>query len=106
MLLALIVSPHAGAEIGTSMPEMKEILDYLGFGEEEVEKLFSGEVEVISKVRKEGTEKELAVAMGVLLPAPVPEVAEFVRGSSLFDLDKEVISFRDLGDKPPDFGKS
>jgi len=104
ILFCLLIGFSVPAVAGTisSTPEMKEILDYLGFGEEEVQKLFSGENEVISKGRKEGTEKELAVALGVILPATVPEVAQFIRGSKLFDLDKEVISFRDLGDKPRD----
>jgi hypothetical protein len=103
-LFCLLIGLSVPAAAGTisSMPEMKEIVDYLGFGEEEVQKLLSGKIEVISKDRKEGTEKELAVALGVIVPAPVPEVARFIRGSKLFDLDKEVISVRDLGDKPPD----
>ena len=87
----------AGAS--SSVPSVKELMDVLGLSKSERQKLLSGEV--IWKERKEGSEKELSLAVAGLMPSPLQKAIEYVRDVKILQFDKDVIDFHDLGDIPP-----
>jgi hypothetical protein len=56
---------------------------------------------IVSGDFPELTDKELAIAVAMVVDGPIAEVAEAVRSSSMFELNPNVLSFGDLGDGDP-----
>ena len=99
-LVILFIFPKlVSAGASSSVPSVKELMDVLGLSKSERQKLLSGEV--IWKERKEGSEKELSLAVAGLMPSPLQKAIEYVRDVKILQFDKDVIDFHDLGDIPP-----
>lgn len=100
LTLAVIAATLVSNTTAGSMPSVEEIMNYLGYTKADSDKLRSGEI--ISHGLEAGSDKELAVTVGMLVRAPLSEVFKFARGSETFKVNREIIEFHDLGNAPPD----
>jgi len=95
------------------------IVQYLGFTTQEQEELRRGKI--VSHDVKELSDKELAITMAVLVPAPLTELLDFVRSGKLLEMDRDILAhgtlavgatgevdaaaFQDIGFTPSEAGE-
>jgi len=98
VFLAGLFLASCGADHGfaqTKPPTSEEVLAYLGFDAGARRDLIAGKI--ISKGFKEGTDKELAVTVAMVVSRPLADVFETARAGKTFQVDRDVIAFKDLG---------
>jgi hypothetical protein len=100
LALAIIAATLISNTMAGAMPSIEEIMNYLDYTKGDGNKLRSGEI--ISHGLEAGSEKELAVTVGMLVRAPLSQVFEFARSGEVFKANREIIEFHDLGDAPHD----
>lgn len=100
-LLALfsMFMPALCVRAADSIPSIDEIIDYHPFQDADLEKLLAGEI--VSYDLESGTDKELALAVGLLIEVPIDQLAKFVLNGGLIRASKNVIDVHLFGDNPP-----
>jgi len=100
LALPLIAAILVASTTAGSMPTVEEIMNYLDYTKADANKLRSGEI--ISRGLEAGSEKELAVTVGMLVRVPLSKVFEFAHSGEIFQVNREILDFHELGDAPPD----
>jgi hypothetical protein len=90
----LIATLASAGDPAPATPSDK-IFQYLGFTAEEREELRRGET--VSHAVKELSDKELAITMAVMVPAPVEDLLEFARSGKELEINRDVLSYGVLG---------
>jgi hypothetical protein len=75
------------------------IFQYLGFTAKEQEELQRGEI--VSHDVKELSDKELAITMAVLVPAPLTDLLDFARSGKALEMDRDILAHGALGAGAP-----
>jgi len=102
-VLALASSPILTAGGGGPLSAgVERIMAYLGFDKADLGALMEGKI--ISTELQEGSDKQLAVSVAVLVPATVGEVTDAVRRGRTFAVGRDVIEYQPLSDGPPSEG--
>ena len=101
VVIALVVCPLPGSrEALAEMFTAEELIDILGYSEDDAKKLLAGEI--VSHVLKSETDKELAVTVAMLAKVPLAEVVEFARSGEIYKANKSIHVFREIHDVQPD----
>ncbi len=80
--------------------DLEGIVEYLGFDGSDVDDLLDGDVILLDEDLEEGSDKEMAVGVAVLLPTTLAKSAEVLRSSRGFEIDRTVIAYQQLSDPP------
>jgi hypothetical protein len=96
----LIFATSALYAEGPDRPVATRVIDYLGFTAPERERLQRGEI--TTRAFGELSDKELAVAMAVLVPAPLARLVQDVRSAKALELDREIQAHGSLDDADAD----
>lgn len=101
----LALTPTSALSAAPTAPaptDLEEIMVYLGFNRDDLGKLMDGKV--ISTRLKEGSDKELAVSVALLVRATVDEVAEMARSGKTFEVGRDVLAYHHISPGPPTEG--
>ncbi len=92
------VSPVVAQEVPTDVARM---ITYLGFKEKDVPKLFQGEVIEVEESLEEGSDKEMAVGVAIMLPTTLERAVEIMRIGLNYAVDNSVLDYRRLSRETP-----
>ena len=87
LLIAGLFAAGGPAQSGSPADE---VLQYLGFTTQEQEDLQQGKI--VSHKVKELSDKELAITMAVLAPAPLANLLDFARSGKELELNRDILS--------------
>jgi hypothetical protein len=99
-LLALfsMIVPGLCAQAADSIPSIEETIAHLPFEGTDLEKLLAGEI--VSYELESGTDKELAIAVAMLVQGPIDQLADLVFKGKVLRANTDVIEIHLLGDRP------
>jgi len=81
------------------IPTLDETLRYLGFDPAaDRARILAGEI--VARDFRETTDEEIAVALAVAVPRPLPKVVEWIRSGEGLRSDHHIVSFGILSDEP------
>ena len=100
LLVAFVAtaSPVVAQEIPADIEGM---VTYLGFRATDVRKLLQGEVIEVAESLKEGSDKEMAVSVAIILPTTIEKAVEIIRTGRSFAVDPSVIEYRRMSRDAP-----
>ena len=93
ILLASLVSAAAPVQ---PAPSADKLCQALGFTAEERERLLRGEI--VTHAVQELSDKELAVTMAMLVPAPLANLLEFARSGKELEINRDILAHAVLGE--------
>ncbi len=98
VVIAFLATPVVTAQ---EIPDdLEGLVVYLGFDGSDVDDLLDGDVIRLDEDLEEGTDKEMAVGVAVLLPTTLAKTAAFLRSDRGFEIDPRVFAHRQLSDPP------
>ncbi len=101
-LLAAFVataSPIVAQEI--PIDDVERMITYLGFKESDVPKLLGGEIITVKESLKEGSDKEMAVGVAILLPTTIERAVEIMRIGLNYAIDNSVLDYKRMSRDTP-----
>jgi hypothetical protein len=99
LAFSLMLPAVVFADTPTSSTDLGVCMDYLGLGEADFRKLLSGEI--VSGDLEESSEKELAVTIAMLLPAPLEQVVDLIWSGSTLEITRDILDFSYISDSSP-----
>jgi hypothetical protein len=99
LTLSLMLPAVVSADTPTSATDLGVCIDYLGYDEADYRKMLSGRI--VSGDLEESSEKELAVSIGMLLPAPLEQVVDLIWSGSALELTRDLLDFNYISDSSP-----
>lgn len=99
LAFSLMLPAVVSADTPTSSTDLGVCMDYLGFDEADFRKLLSGMI--VSGDLKESSEKELAVTIAMLLPAPLEQVVDLIWSGSTLEITRDILDFSYISDSSP-----
>lgn len=97
-VIALVATPVVMA--GEIPRDLEGIVVYLGFDGSDVDDLLDGEVIRLDEDLEEGSDKQMAVGVAVLLPTTLARTAAFLRGGQSFQIGGTAVTYQRLSDPP------
>jgi hypothetical protein len=91
----LIASLASAADRVQPVATSDKVLQYLGFTADEQEGLRRGEI--VSHAVKELSDKELAITMAMLAPAPLADLLDFARSGKELEISRDILSHGVVG---------
>ena len=98
MVIAVTAVPVVVA--GKIPDNLEGLVVYLGFDASDVDDLLDGDVIRLDEDLAEGSDKEMAVGVAVLLPTTLAKTAAFLRGGQSFEIARPVVAHGQLSDPP------
>jgi hypothetical protein len=92
---AILIATLASAGDPAPVTPSDKIFQSLGFTAEEREELRRGEI--VSHAVKELSDKELAITMAVMVPAPVEDLLKYARSGKELEINRDILSYGVLG---------
>lgn len=86
----LTLAAVAPAQAAAASDQIREVGEQLGFQESDLDALMQGAI--VSRDLKEGSKKELAVAVAIIITAPFSEVFGRLREGGVEEVDKTILS--------------
>jgi hypothetical protein len=80
--------------------DLEGIVEYLGFDGSDVDDLLDGDVIQLDEDLEEGSDKQMAVGVAVLLPTTLAKTAAFLRGDRSFEIGDTDVAYQRLSDPP------
>ena len=77
--------------------DLKGLIVHLGFSRSDLDELLDGEVIQLDEDLKEGSKKEMAVSVAVILPASLDKAVKILRGGRSFEIDSAVLEYGKVG---------
>ncbi|MHC4129846.1 MAG: hypothetical protein ACYSUA_17110, partial [Planctomycetota bacterium] len=100
--LLVIYAATACPVVAQEVPDdMEGMANYLGFRGADITKLLRGEVIEVKEAIEEGSDKEMAVGVAILLPTTLDKAVEILRSGRRFAVDPNVIDYRRLSRDGP-----
>jgi hypothetical protein len=100
--LLVICTATACPVVAQEIPDdMEGMANYLGFRGADITKLLQGEVIEVKETIEEGSDKEMAVGVAILLPTTLDKAVEILRSGRRFAVDPNVIDYRRLSRDGP-----
>ncbi len=98
-LAVLLAAPGSGRSDADVVPPLaREMADLLGFGDAELQRLVDGEIVAVDL--EDGSRKELALAVAMLIPVSHERIYAKIRGGEWFDVDRTVLAKGELPASP------
>ncbi len=98
MVIAFLALPVVTAQ---EIPDdLDDLVVYLGFDGSDVDDLLDGDVIRLDEDLEEGSDKEMAVSVAVLLPTTLTRTAAMLRGGRGFEINPTVVAYWQLSDPP------
>jgi hypothetical protein len=83
----------AAAPKGMTPLNAEELVRFLGFGDDAVQRMEQGEIVSVSEADLEGSKKGLAIALAMIIPHGIGDCTEAFAGPEMFRLDPGVLDF-------------
>ncbi len=97
-VIALCATPVV---MGQEIPDnLRDLVVFLGFDGSDLEDLLDGEVIELDEALEEGSDKEMAVGVAVLLPTTLAKATAILRSGRGFEIDRAVLRHQRLSDPP------
>jgi len=80
--------------------DLRGIVEFLGFDGSDLEDLLDGDVIALDEDLEEGSDKEMAVGVAVLLPTTLAKATGILRSGLGFEIDRTVLRHQRLSDPP------
>ncbi len=97
-VIALCATPVV---MGQEIPDnLRDLVVFLGFDGSDLEDLLDGEVIELDEALEEGSDKEMAVGVAVLLPTTLAKATAILRSGRGFEIDRAVLQHQRLSDPP------
>ncbi|MHC4649494.1 MAG: hypothetical protein ACYTES_01395 [Planctomycetota bacterium] len=100
--LLVMFTASACPVVAQEIPDdIEGMASYLGFRGADVSKLLRGEVIEVKGQIEEGSDKEMAVGVAILLPTTLDKAMEIIRSGRRFAVDPSVIDYRRMSRGAP-----
>jgi len=99
LAFSLMLPAVVSGDIPTSSAFLTACMDCLGYDEADFRKVLSGKI--VSGDLEESSEKELAVTIAILLPAPLEHLEDLMWSGSMLELTRDILDFSYISDSSP-----
>lgn len=98
LCLLLAGSPVSSPGANLAPPTADDVLRYLGFDDGARADMMAGRI--LSRGYKESHDKEISIAVAMIVPFAIEKTFEGVKKGKTFRVDDEILAFEDLGPDP------
>ena len=96
--LVFVLTSTLWAVSPTSTHEAGQIAKALGYSDKDIRKMLQGEI--VSTDTKEGSKKELALVVAMLVPAPLEKLNKYIEEDRDLGVTADIIAFHEIGSDP------